>query len=68
MHARTCYLGQSIPEIDRYFLAVIAVVILISAAPAGLHMVKEYGPEVRQYLWRRFKLGRPELDPQPDSE
>ncbi|MBN1815282.1 MAG: DedA family protein [Anaerolineae bacterium] len=62
------YLGQSIPEIDRYFLAVVAVVIVISAIPAGLHMVKEYGPEARQYLERRFKLGRPKLDPQPDSD
>ena len=62
------YLGQSIPEIDRYFLAVIAVVILISAAPAGLHRVKAYGPQARQYLSRRCKPGRPELDPQPDAE
>jgi len=62
------YLGQSIPEIDRYFLAVVAVVIVLSAIPAGLHMVKEYSPEARQFLAQRFKLGRPEFDPQPDSD
>ncbi len=62
------YLGQSIPDIDRYFLAVVALVIVISAIPAGLHIVKEYGPEARQYLERRFKAGRSKLDPQPDSD
>jgi len=30
--------------------------------------VKEYGPEARQYLTQRFRLRRPELDSQPDSD
>jgi hypothetical protein len=59
---------EHLPRHRRYFLGVIAVVIVISAMPAGLHMVKKYGPEARQYLEQRFKLGRPKLDPQPDSD
>jgi len=57
------YLGQTIPDLDRYFLAIVAAVIFVSAVPAMLHMLKEYGPEVRLYLQRRFQLGGPELEP-----
>jgi membrane-associated protein len=38
------FLGQVIPNIDNYFLAVIAAVILISAAPSLAHLAREYGP------------------------
>jgi membrane-associated protein len=41
------YLGQVIPDIDRYFLAVVATVILLSAVPAMVHLFREYGPEAR---------------------
>jgi membrane-associated protein len=34
------YLGQRIPDIDRYFLAVVAAVIVLSALPAGVHLAK----------------------------
>lgn len=50
------YLGQVIPDIDRYFLAVVFVVIVISALPALLHMVKEYGPTVRRLAAERLGL------------
>jgi membrane-associated protein len=62
------YLGQSIPEIDRYFLIVVAAVILLSAAPAMIHMAKEYGPDAKDFVRRRFGFTRPELDPQADSD
>jgi membrane-associated protein len=62
------YLGQTIPDLDRYFLAIVAVVILVSAVPAMLHVLKEYGPEVRQELGRRLKLGTPELEPEADAD
>jgi membrane-associated protein len=60
------YLGQTIPDLDRYFVAIVAVVIFVSAVPAMLHMLKEYGPEARLYLRRRFQLGGPELEPKAD--
>jgi len=60
------YLGQTIPDLDRYFLAIVAVVIFVSAVPAMLHMLKEYGPEARLYLRRRFQLGDLELEPKAD--
>jgi len=62
------YLGQTIPDLDRYFLAIVAVVILVSAAPAMLHMLKEYGPEVRQHLGRPLRLGAPEAEPEANAD
>ena len=52
------YLGQTIPGIDRYFLVVVGAVILISALPAGIHMVKEYGPAVHRLAAERLGFGR----------
>ncbi len=62
------YLGQTIPDLDRYFLAIVAVVILVSAAPAMMHLWKEYGPEARLYLRRWLGLGCPDLDPQSEGD
>jgi membrane-associated protein len=47
------YLGQSIPDIDRYFLAVVAAVIVLSALPAMIHLAREYGPLLRRRLVAR---------------
>jgi membrane-associated protein len=57
------YLGQTLPDIDRYFLVVVGAVILVSALPAALHIVKEYGPAVRRLVVQRlgFGWGRGEL-------
>ena len=57
------YLGQMIPDIDRYFLVVVGAVILVSALPAAIHMAKEYGPSVRRLASERlgFGWGRGEL-------
>jgi membrane-associated protein len=57
------YLGQTIPDIDRYFLVIIGAVILVSALPAALHIAKEYGPSVRRLIAERlgFGWGRGEL-------
>lgn len=62
-------LGQAIPEIDRYFLIVVGVVILVSALPALLHLTKEYGPTVRRLAAERlgFDWSRRELAPVPEE-
>jgi membrane-associated protein len=57
------YLGQSIQGIDRYFLAVVAAVIVVSALPALVHLAKEYGPTVRQRLTTQRTGKGEELDP-----
>ena len=59
------YLGQSIPNIDRYFLAVVAAVIVLSALPAMIHLTREYGPLLRRRLSGRF--GKDWARPDPDT-
>lgn len=36
-------LGSSVPDIDRYLLPIIGVIILISIAPTALHLISEFG-------------------------
>jgi len=62
------YLGQTIPDLDRYFLAIVAAVIFVSALPAMIHILKEYGPEAKLTLRRLFRPGRPEFGPEPDAD
>ena len=62
------YLGQSIPDIDRYFLAVVAAVIVLSALPAMIHLAREYGPLLRRRLTGRFGRGWARLDPDANTE
>lgn len=42
------FLGSLIPDVDRYLLPIIAIIILISVAPAAYHVLKE--PENRASL------------------
>ena len=62
------YLGQVIPEIDQYFLAVVGVVILVSAVPALVHAIREYGPDIMHAAARRFGSAQtvPETENEPD--
>ncbi len=46
-------LGNAIPNIDRYLLPIIAVIIVISVLPAALHAYKEYRQEIHAALRRR---------------
>jgi membrane-associated protein len=50
------YLGQSFPPevLDRYFLLILIVVILLSASPAMIHAWKEYRHEVWDFLVKRW--------------
>ncbi len=60
------YLGQVIPNIDEYFLAVVAVVILVSAAPAMLHLGREYWPKLADVVATRLGAARPRPETEPD--
>ncbi len=42
------FLGSLIPDVDRYLLPIVAVIILISVAPTAYHVLKE--PENRTHL------------------
>jgi membrane-associated protein len=58
------FLGQSIPPevLDKYFLLILIVVILLSAAPAMIHAWKEYRHEVWERItavWKRLRAGSP---------
>ena len=61
------FLGQAIPDIDRYFLIVVGAVIVISALPAMVHLIKEYGPAFRRLAGERLGRGpdRRDLAPVP---
>ena len=68
------YLGQTIPDIDRYFLVIVGAVILVSALPAALHIAKEYGPSVRRlsaerlgFGWGRGELASVPVEVEPDA-
>jgi membrane-associated protein len=39
------FLGNAIPNVDKYLLPIIALIILISVLPPGLHFLKEYRAE-----------------------
>jgi membrane-associated protein len=62
------YLGQSIPDIDRYFLVVVTAVIVLSALPAMIHLAREYGPLFRRRLSGRFGKGWAEPDADASAE
>ena len=61
------FLGNSIPDIDRYFLIVVALVILISALPALVHMWKEYRGNVFRFLSNKWQALRTGGDPPEES-
>ncbi|MCL6431231.1 MAG: VTT domain-containing protein [Anaerolineae bacterium] len=61
------FLGASIPDIDRYFLLVVAVVILVSAMPAMIHMWKEYRGDVFRLITSKWQALRARGDPPEDA-
>jgi membrane-associated protein len=61
------FLGQFFPPdvLDRYFLVIIVVVILVSASPAMVHAWKEYRHEVWDFIvkrWNKIRMKNPKTD------
>lgn len=54
------FLGNSIPadKLEKYFLAIVLVVIFISALPAMIHVWKEYRGEALQFVRSRWQAWR----------
>ncbi|MGA2112917.1 MAG: DedA family protein [Anaerolineales bacterium] len=59
------FVGETVPGIDRYFLLVVALVIVVSALPSLVHLWKEYHGEALS--WGRARL-RPRPKPQSPSD
>ncbi len=49
------WLGSVIPDIDRYLLPIIALIIIASIAPTAIHVWRENGDEIM--AWIRQRLG-----------
>jgi membrane-associated protein len=62
------YLGRVIPNIDQYFVAVVAAVVLLSASPALFHALREYGPELVCAASRRLSPTRPTAEPESETD
>ncbi len=60
------FLGSAIPNIDRYFLVIVAAVIFISALPALIHAWKEYRGEVLELLASKWRTLRGSGEPPQD--
>ncbi len=59
------FLGNSIPadKLEKYFLAIVLVVIFVSALPAMIHVWKEYRGEALQFVRSRWQAWRGTSDP-----
>ncbi len=56
------FLGNTIPNIDRYFLAIVLVVIFVSALPALIHMWREYRGDLFNFLGAKWRALRSDED------
>lgn len=68
MTAAGYFLGQSVPDLDRYFLIGVLAVSVISALAAVAHLGKELGPQLRDVLTGRLAVSQcsPDADVVPD--
>jgi membrane-associated protein len=55
------FLGTVIPDVDKYLLPIIAVIIILSLAPSGFHVLREYLAARREAQARRAE--EPEITP-----
>ncbi len=49
------FLGKSIPNVDRYLLPIILVIIVVSIAPTAIHVWRENGAEISALVRRQLK-------------
>jgi membrane-associated protein len=50
------YLGSVIPDVDKYLLPIVALIIVASIAPSVVHVWRENGSDIS--TWARERLGR----------
>ncbi len=49
------FLGKSIPNVDRYLLPIILVIIVVSIAPTAIHVWRENGAEITALIRRQLR-------------
>lgn len=47
------FLGQVIPDVDKYLLPIIVLIVLVSVAPAAWHVLKE--KDSREHIWKAIR-------------
>jgi membrane-associated protein len=47
------FLGSTIPGVDRYLLPIIALIIVVSAAPSAIHVWRENGDRLKAMAWQQ---------------
>ena len=60
------FLGSLIPDIDRYLLPIIALIVIASVAPPAWHFWKENKTQIKAMV--RQKLGRAPKTSAPSSQ
>ncbi len=53
------FLGSLIPDIDRYLLPIIALIVVASVAPSAIHLWRESGDEILAAVRARLARGTP---------
>lgn len=49
------FLGKSIPNVDRYLLPIIVLIVAVSVAPTAIHIWRENGAEISALVRRQMK-------------
>ncbi len=59
------FLGSMIPDVDKYLLPIVAVIVVVSVAPSALHVWRESGDEIVAAVRSRLSRSRA---PEPVQE
>lgn len=49
------FLGEAIPEVDRYLLPIIALIVIVSILPSVIHVWRESGDEIKALVRRQVR-------------
>ena len=52
------FLGSLIPDVDKYLLPIIALIILVSVAPSVIHVWRDSGDEIMAWVRGRLRGSR----------
>lgn len=52
------FLGSVIPDVDKYLLPIIAVIILVSVAPTAVHIWRDYRHDIMRWLGQQVRRDR----------
>ena len=64
------FLGKTIPDVDRYLIPIVLLIIVISIAPTAIHVWRESGDEIKAGVrreWQKRRAGRASPAPADDE-